>query len=48
MKIAIITPFLNYAGGVETINKILCEILQNSGYSVDVITAENFTTSNIF
>lgn len=46
MKIAIVTPFLNYAGGVETVNKILCNIFLENGHSVDFITTDDYIPNN--
>lgn len=42
MNIALITPYSNFSGGVETVNKILIEIFKEQGYNVDLITTDNF------
>lgn len=45
MKIAIITPYENSTGGVETVTNILIQIFKSSGWQVDLITTDNFKPS---
>lgn len=42
MKIAIITPYKSYPGGVETVNGILDKILEDEGHTVTYITSDNY------
>lgn len=41
MKIAIITPFKEYYGGVETMNMILKSVFESNGHKVDIISLED-------
>ena len=45
MKIAIITPYGNYPGGVESVNNILRTIFREAGHTVDLITADNYSST---
>lgn len=42
MKIALITPYKNYAGGVESVNNILKNIFEEAGHNVELITTDDF------
>lgn len=42
MKIAIVTPYRKYPGGVETVNEILSQTFQEAGHSVDFVTADSY------
>lgn len=42
MKIALITPYKNYAGGVESVNNILKNIFEEAGHKVELITTDDF------
>ena len=42
MKITIITPYKDFAGGVESVNKILIDIFKSNNWNVDLITTDNF------
>lgn len=42
MKIALITPYANYPGGVESVNQILCNIFTSSGHTIDLVTADDY------
>ncbi|UFS62410.1 glycosyltransferase family 4 protein [Sulfurimonas sp. HSL-3221] len=42
MKIAIITPYRDYAGGVESVNRILSDIFEEAGHSVELITTDGY------
>lgn len=43
MKILLVTPFLNYSGGVESVNEILKMALEEDGHIVDFLTSEMST-----
>lgn len=42
MRIALVTPYADYPGGVESVNRLLCDIFRGAGHSVDLITADGF------
>lgn len=42
MKVALITPYENYAGGVESVNNILITIFRKAGHQVELITTDDF------
>lgn len=42
MKILLITPFENFSGGVESVNKILISIFEEEGHTVDILTSDNY------
>ena len=42
MKIALITPYKNYAGGVESVNNILIRIFEKADHQVELITTDDF------
>jgi glycosyltransferase involved in cell wall biosynthesis len=42
MKIALITPYKNYAGGVESVNNILKNIFEEAGHNIEFITTDDF------
>ena len=42
MKIALITPYKNYAGGVESVNNILKNIFEDAGHNIEFITTNDF------
>jgi len=46
MKIALITPYKNYAGGVESVNKILIDLFVVSGHTVKLITTDDYIYKN--
>lgn len=48
MKIALITKYENYPGGVESVNNILCAIFREVGHSVDLVTTDCFSSSFCF
>lgn len=48
MRIAIVTPYLNYFGGVESVNSILKKILNELGHQVDFITSDDYEAKNIW
>ena len=43
MRIAIITPYQSFSGGVEIVNNTLKNIFEEQGYSVVYITVEGYT-----
>jgi glycosyltransferase involved in cell wall biosynthesis len=45
MKIALITPYKNFPGGVESVNKILIEIFKEKNYQVYLITTDDYNIS---
>lgn len=47
MKILFVTPYKNYLGGVETVNKELEKIFIENGDSVDYLTADEIPKFNI-
>jgi glycosyltransferase involved in cell wall biosynthesis len=47
MKIALITPYKEFPGGVESVNEILVSIFEETGYDVEIITSDDFN-HNIF
>ncbi|MFV1884723.1 MAG: glycosyltransferase [Balneola sp.] len=47
MRIALVTPFKDYAGGVESVNKVIEKIFLNSGFEVSYITLNNSTPRKI-
>lgn len=42
MKIALLTPYKDYLGGVETVNEILKKVLKKKGYDLTFLTTDNF------
>lgn len=40
MNIALVTPYIEYPGGVETVNRILSEIFTEAGHSVHLVTSD--------
>lgn len=44
MKIALITPYAEYPGGVESVNKIIMNILTQEGHQVDLVTTDSYDT----
>lgn len=42
MKIALITPYKNFSGGVETVNNILAQIFSDAGHQMELITTDGF------
>ncbi|MBT5492084.1 glycosyltransferase family 4 protein [bacterium] len=42
MKIALITPYKDFPGGVESVNKILINIFEETGHNVELITTDEF------
>ncbi|WP_035589101.1 glycosyltransferase family 4 protein [Hippea jasoniae] len=45
MKIALITPYKNFPGGVESVNKILIEIFKEANHQVYLVTTDNYKIS---
>ncbi|MRS01738.1 glycosyltransferase [bacterium] len=41
MNIALVTPYAEYPGGVETVNRLLSQIFVDAGHTVQLITADN-------
>jgi glycosyltransferase involved in cell wall biosynthesis len=47
MKIALITPYADRPGGVESVNKILLDLLKNAGHTIELITSDNFKPNRL-
>jgi glycosyltransferase involved in cell wall biosynthesis len=47
LRALIVTPFKNFAGGVESYNKIIQSVLEEDGYKVDYLTAEGAITPGL-
>jgi len=45
MKIALVTPYASYPGGVESVNQILYSILHEAGHTIDLVTADDYPQS---
>lgn len=45
MKIALITPYKNFLGGVESVNKILIEIFKKANHQVYLVTTDDYKIS---
>jgi glycosyltransferase involved in cell wall biosynthesis len=48
MKIALITKYADYPGGVESVNRILCTIFAEAGHDVELITSENYPQTLLY
>jgi len=45
MKIALITPYKNFPGGVESVNKILIEVFKEANHQVCLVTTDDYKIS---
>lgn len=48
MNIAIVTPYQDYPGGVESVNRILSGIFTDAGHSVQLVTADGGSEDSFF